>query len=410
MELNRVAVTGISAICGLGNNLDEVWKNALAGKSGVSIIEDLPHEDIAVKFAGNIRNFKISNDILGEKEQPRYDKFIHYALHCTDEALKQANLDYAPEKIGAILGVGMGGFPIMEAQNKVLMDKGPRRVTPFFIPAVIPNMASGLITIKYGLKGINYTISSACASSAHSLQAAAQEIMLGRQDAIVTGGTESVISGLPLSGFGNMKALSKRNDNPEAASRPFDVGRDGFVMGEGAGILILENYDKAKARGAKILAELVGFGASSDAGHITAPHPEGLGAIQAMRQSIEDAGISPSDIGYVNAHGTSTPLGDRAETQAIKTVFGDHAYKMNVSSTKSMTGHLLGAAGGLEAVFCIKALMEGAIPPTINLDQQDELCDLNYTANKMVKKDIQYALTNSFGFGGTNGCVIFKKY
>lgn len=412
MKFNRVAVTGIGAICGLGNSLDEIWQNALAGKSGISKLERYPTEGWSVNFGGEVKNFKLDPKLMELKDQERFDLFNQYALHAGDEALKKSGMleaGYAPEKIGILLGVGLGGFPDIEKNHQAFLEKGPRRVSPFFIPSVIPNMASGLMSIHWGLKGINYSIASACASSAHAIGAAATEIMLGRQDAMVTGGTEAVITGYTIAGFSNMKALSKRNEEPTRASRPWDVDRDGFVMGEGAGIIVLENYEKAKARGAKILAEVIGFGASADAHHFTAPHPEGLGALTCMNQALELSGVRKEDIGYINAHGTSTPLGDLAETQAIKKVFGEHAYKLAVSSTKSMTGHLLGAAGGLESIFCIKALETGILPPTINLDNQDPQCDLDYVANKPQKRDPQYALNNSFGFGGTNSSTIFKK-
>jgi 3-oxoacyl-[acyl-carrier-protein] synthase II len=412
MKLNRVAVTGMGAICGLGNSLNEVWTNALAGKSGVSKIERVNTENWPVTFAGEVKNFKLSDSLMDPKDQDRFDLFNQYALHAGSEAIAMANLleaGYRPEKIGIILGTGLGGFPHIEQNIIAMHDKGPRRVSPFFIPSVIPNMAPGLMAIHWGFKGINYSIASACASSAHALGAAASEIMLGRQDVVISGGTEAVVTGSPIAGFANMKALSKRNDEPGRASRPYDIDRDGFVMGEGAGILVLENYEKAKARGAKIYAEIIGFGASDDAHHITAPHPEGLGALTCMQQALELSGLRKEDIGYVNAHGTSTPLGDIAETEAIKKVFGKHAYDLVVSSTKSMTGHLLGAAGGLESIFCIKALDTGMVPPTINLENQDPACDLNYVPNKAQKRDPQFALNNSFGFGGTNSSTIFKK-
>jgi len=413
MELNRVAITGIGAICGLGHSTEEVWKNALAGNSGISNIPDIIPEKWPVQIAGLVQNFQISEDILDKKEHKRFDIFIHYALHCADEAIKQAKLldaGYEPIMIGSILGTGLGGFPMMETNCRIYDEKGPRRVSPFFIPGFIPNMTAGKVSLKYNFQGVNYATSSACASASHAIAAAASEIMLGRQDAMLTGGSEAVISGLTMAGFSSMKALSKWNDRPTQASRPFDTDRNGFVMGEGAGILVLENYDKAKARGANILAEVVGFGATADAYHITSPHPEGAGTVPCMQQAIKNAGIKPEDIDYINAHGTSTSLGDIAETNAIKKVFGEHSYKLDISSTKSMHGHLLGAAGGIESVMCIKALQEGMIPPTINLDNQDEACDLNYTPNKMKKRDIKYALNNSFGFGGTNSTTIFKKY
>lgn len=411
--MNRVAVTGIGAICGLGNDLNTIWNNAIEGKSGVSKLEHTPNvANLPVQFGGEVKNFTIAEHLLPAKEASRYDKFVHFALHATDEALKQSgllnNTVYSPERMGSILGIGMGGFPMIEDTHKIYMEKGSRRVSPFFIPGIIPNMATGLISINFNAKGVNYSIASACASAGHALSAAAFEIMLGRQDVMITGGAESVLCDLTISGFANMKALSKRGDAPEKASRPWDKDRDGFVLGEGSGIIILENYEKAKARGATILAEVVGHGATSDAFHITAPHEDGEGASRCIRQALDQAGIAPEAIGYINAHGTSTPLGDLAETKAVKRTFGEHAYKLNVSSTKSMTGHLLGAAGGIESIFCIMALHKGIIPPTINLDNQDPECDLNYTANVAVKKQVEYALNNSFGFGGTNSSLIFK--
>lgn len=412
MKLHRVAVTGMGAICGLGHTLDEVWANALAGKSGISTLENQKTENWPVTFGGEIKNFKLSPELMDPKDQDRFDLFNQYALHSTHEAITQAKLldaNYNPERIGTIFGTGLGGFPHIEMHHKTFLEKGAKRVSPFFIPSVIPNMPEGLVSIKWGFRGINFAIASACASSAHAIGLAATEIMMGRQDAIVTGGTEGVITGYTIAGFASMKALSRRNEEPHRASRPYDTDRDGFVMGEGAGIIVLENYDKAVARGAKIIAEVIGFGATSDAYHFTAPHPEGVGAMACMQQALDMAGIPKEEVGYINAHGTSTPLGDVAETQAIKKVFGDHAYNMHVSSTKSMTGHLLGAAGGLESIFCIKALETGMLPPTINLDNQDPACDLNYVPNKSIKKDIKYALNNSFGFGGTNSSTIFKK-
>lgn len=413
--LQRVAITGMGAICGLGNSLPQIWENAVAGKSGVSLVETLNTTDLPIKIAGEVKNFSLAPEILDPKEAAKYDRFIHLALHATNEALNDAGLSkgqtiYSQERMGSILGVGMGGFPFIESTHATFMEKGTRRVSPFFIPSIIPNMAPGLITIQFGLKGVNYSISSACASAGHAIGAAAQEIMLGHQDVVVTGGAESVLSNLTFSGFANMKAMTKSyNENPTAASRPYDTARDGFVIGEGSGILILENYDKAVARGAKIYAELVGYGSSSDAHHITAPHPEGEGAIQCMRQALSTAGVNGEVVDYINAHGTSTPLGDIAETKAIKGLFGKHAYDLVVSSTKSMTGHLLGAAGGIETIFCALALHHGIIPPTINLENQDPECDLNYVPNKAIKRDIKYALNNSFGFGGTNASTLLKK-
>lgn len=412
-KINRVAITGMGTITGLGHNLKEVWGNAIEGKSGVSLIEQMDASLLGTKIAGEVKNFTIAENILSAKEAPRYDRFIHFAMHSTHEALTHAGLlessFYPKDRMGCILGVGIGGFPEIESTAHTLFDKGPKRVSPFFIPAIIPNMSSGLISIRYNLSGINYSIASACASAAHALTAASYEIMFGRQDVMISGGAEAVVCSLTMAGFGNMKALSKRNAEPEKASRPFDIDRDGFVLGEGAGILILENYEKALARGATIYAEIVGHGATSDAYHITAPHPEGDGAYRSMTMAVKNAGINFNQVDYINAHGTSTGLGDIGETKAIKKTFGEHAYKLHVSSTKSMTGHLLGAAGGIETIFCAMALHSGIIPPTINLDNQDAECDLNYVPQKAIKKNIQYALNNSFGFGGANSSLVLKK-
>ena len=418
IKLNRVAITGMGMITGLGHTLKENWENSIAGKSGVSLIEQADTEQMLTKIAGEVKNFTLADHILEPKEAPRYDRFIHFAMHSAYEALEDAKLlseqrisnHYDPHRMGSILGVGIGGFPEIERTAHTLFDKGPKRVSPFFIPAVIPNMATGLMTIRFGLKGLNYTISSACASAAHAITAASYEIMFGRQDVMVSGGAEAVVGALGMSGFITMKALSRRNEEPHRASRPYDIDRDGFVLGEGAGILVLENYDKAVARGAKIYAEIVGHGATSDAHHITAPHPEGDGAYNSMKMAVENAGINFNEVGYVNAHGTSTPLGDIGETKAIKRTFGDHSKNLLVSSTKSMTGHLLGAAGGIETIFCAMALHTGIIPPTINLENQDPECDLNYVPNIAVKADIKYALNNSFGFGGTNSSLVLKKF
>jgi 3-oxoacyl-[acyl-carrier-protein] synthase II len=409
--MQRVAVTGIGAMCGLGHNLNDVWAGLVSGKSGISFIDNTD-ENWPIKIAGQVKGFKLSEELLDAKTQSRNDIFIHYALHTAHEALKSAHInqgDYDPYRMGSILGVGMGGFKTVEDTHSIYLNRGPRRVSPFFIPSFIANMAPGLISIGNNLRGVNYTISSACASASHAIGAAASEIMLGKQDLVITGGCEAVLTGLTISGFNAMKALSKRDDDPTLASRPFDKDRNGFVMGEGAGVLVLENYDKAKARGANILCELVGFASTSDAHHITAPHPEGEGTVPCMKEAIQMAGITPDKIDYINAHGTSTPLGDIAETKAIKKVFESHAYKLNVSSSKSMTGHLLGAAGGLEAVICVKSIMEQTVTPTINLDEADQECDLNYTANKAQKREINYVLNNSFGFGGTNSTLVFKK-
>ncbi len=409
----RVVITGLGTICGLGQNTKDVWNGLIEGKSGISEVESYPVPDLSIKIAGEVKNFELDESIMEAREAKKYDRFIHFALHATEEALKDSKVnlsDYDKYKVGAILGVGIGGFPITETQAVTFANRGPRRISPFFIPGIIPNMATGVLSIKHGFMGINYTVSSACASSCHAISNAVEEIRSGRHDLMITGGTEAVLCNLGMAGFINMKAFSKRVDEPQKASRPFDVDRDGFVIGEGAGVLILEDYESAVKRGATIYAEIAGYGATSDAYHITAPHPEGDGAYGCMKKAIEDAGITPEEIDYVNAHGTSTPLGDVAETGAIKRVLGEeHAKTINVSSTKSMTGHLLGAAGGIETIFTALALYNGIIPPTINLDNQDPECDLNYTANKAQKRDIKYAINNSFGFGSTNSSLVLKK-
>jgi len=412
---NRVAVTGMGTICGLGTDLPTVWNKLVNGQSGVSKIENTNTEILPCKIAGEVKNFVIHDDVFPAKEAGRFDRFILFAVKAAHEAIHHAGLEdlkknYLPDRMGCILGVGMGGLPEIERTCETFLSKGSRRVSPFFIPAIIPNMAPGVISIQFGLTGVNYHISSACASSTHAITAATYEIESGRHDVIITGGSESVISNLPISGFANMKALSKREDEPTRASRPFDRDRDGFVMGEGAGVLVLENLEKARARGAKIYAEVVGHGASADAYHITAPHPEGEGAKRCMKLALDSGNLRPEQIGHINAHGTSTPLGDIGETKAIKGIFGQHAPKIKICSSKSMTGHLLGAAGGIESIFCIMSLHNGIISPTINLENPDPECDLDYVPNVAQKIQVEYALNNSFGFGGTNASIIFKHY
>ncbi|MBI2521910.1 MAG: beta-ketoacyl-ACP synthase II [Bdellovibrio sp.] len=415
MAKNRVAVTGMGALCGLGTDLTTIWPKLLSGQSGISKIENINTEALPCKIAGEVKNFVLNENVFPAKEAGRYDRFILFAVKAAHEALHLAGLEdlkknYLPDRMGCILGIGMGGLPEIERTCETFLSKGSRRVSPFFIPAIIPNMAPGVISIQYGLKGVNYHISSACASSTHAITSATYEIESGRHDVIITGGAESVISNLPISGFANMKALSKREDDPTKASRPFDRDRDGFVMGEGAGLLVLENLEKARARGAKIYAEVVGHGASSDAYHITAPHPEGEGAKRCMKLALESGNLKIEQIGHINAHGTSTPLGDIGETKAIKGIFQQYAPKIKICSSKSMTGHLLGAAGGLESIFCIMSLHHGIISPTINLENPDPECDLDYVPNVAQKVQVEYALNNSFGFGGTNASIIFKHF
>jgi 3-oxoacyl-[acyl-carrier-protein] synthase II len=416
----RVVITGMGAICSLGQNVEEIWKNALAGKSGIRPLADDPHfahlKELPIAFAGLIRDFHLSENILNPKEAQKVDRFIHLAMHATHEALTQANLFHFLEEeknralVGCILGVGMGGFPEIEHTAEIYHTKGHRRVSPFFIPAIIPNMATGMISIRWKMTGPNYSLSSACASSGHALGHALQLIQDDDIDICITGGAESVLSGIPISAFTNMRALSKGERGPDLASCPFSKQRDGFVMGEGSGILIIESLESALKRGAPILAEVISSSASSDAFHMTAPHDEGNGAIQCMEKALKKANLSPEKIDYINAHGTSTPLGDVAETKAIKHVFGEHAYKLSISSTKSMTGHLLGAAAGIESVFCIKSLLHQTLAPTINLTEPDPDCDLDYTPLVKKEKEVTYVMNNSFGFGGTNSCVIFKRF
>ena len=409
-----VAITGMGAICGLGHNLKDIWKGVSQGNSGLSRIESVVVDDLPVQIAGEVKNFQMPDDVLHPREHSRYDNFIHFALHSAHEAWEhsglKANSFYAKEDIGCILGVGIGGFRFIENNYDVLKNKGPRRIPPFFIPGLIPNMASGLISIKLGLRGVSYTLSSACASAGHAISAACDEIMSRRHKVVITGGAESTISRLPLVGFSNMKALSKCNSSPKEASRPFDIERDGFVMGEGAGVMVLEDGQQAKERGAVIYAEIRGSGMTSDAYHISAPDPDGMHTSRCMKMAMDSAGVKKEQIGYINAHGTSTPLGDIAETRAIKKAFGDHAKNLQISSTKSMVGHLLGAAGGIETIFTAMALHHELLPPTINLIQQDPECDLDYIPLKARKASIEYALNNSFGFGGTNSSVLLKKH
>ncbi len=413
MTLSRVAITGIGGICGLGSNSEEIWQNSIAGKSA---IRKHPKLTAAVQIAGYLPDFQISPHLLSEKEQDRFDLFIHYALHSIDQALKMSQLlgdnHYQSHRMGCILGVGMGGFPLIEKEHLAFEQRGPerKRTSAFFIPSVIPNMASGLAAIKFQLHGVNYAISSACASSGHAIEAGFQQIQLGKQDVVIVGGAEAVTTNFTVSGFHSMKALSKRETPAELACCPFDQKRDGFVIGEGAAVLVLENYEQAQKRGATILAELISCASTSDAHHITAPHPEGLGAAMCMKNALAAAQLNAEDIDYINAHGTSTPLGDIAETLAIKSIWKEKASQLSISSTKSMTGHLLGAASALESLFCVQSLVHQVIPPTINLTEPDAQCDLDYTPLKAKKKNIRYALNNSFGFGGTNSTLIFKRY
>ncbi len=410
-ERRRVVVTGLGAISPLGIGVEETWKRALAGESGIGPITKFDASELPSRIAGEVKGFK-PEEFLPKKLISRVDTFIQYAIAATRMALEDAGLplqDLGP-RAGAIIGVGMGGMGVVENYTLVMRERGWRRVTPFFIPMVIPNMAAGEVAIQFGAQGPNTAVCTACAAGNHAIGEAFRLIREGRADIMICGGTESLITPLTVAGFAIMRALSTRNDEPEKASRPFDARRDGFVIAEGCGILILESLEQAKARGARIYAEIVGYGLNADAYHMTAPHPEGEGAVQCMRMALLDAGLAPEKVDYVNAHGTSTPLNDAAETKAIKKVFGEHARRLAISSTKSMTGHLLGGAGGLEAVFTVKTVHEGIIPPTINYEEPDPECDLDYVPNEARRMDVRVAMSNAFGFGGTNAVLVFQKY
>lgn len=415
MELKRVVVTGLGALTPIGNNLSEYWEGLISGKSGAAPIQQFDASKFKTLFACEVKNFNVE-DHIDRKEARKLDQFSQYAIVSATEAMSDSGLmDASPnlDRIGVIWGSGIGGLKTFqdEAQNFFGGDGTPR-FNPFFIPKMISDIAAGHISIMYGLRGPNYVTVSACASSTNAIIDSFNLIRLGKADAIVTGGSEAAVNEMGMGGFNALKALSTRNDSPETASRPFDLDRDGFVLGEGAGALILEEYEHAKKRGAKIYAEVIGGGMSGDAYHMTAPHPEGIGARNTMLSAIEDAEIDPSEIDYVNVHGTSTPLGDVAEVKAIQQVFGEHAYNLNISSTKSMTGHLLGAAGAIEAIACIMAVKNDVVPPTINHFTDDPALDnkLNFTFSKAQKRVVNVALSNTFGFGGHNTSVIVKKY
>jgi len=408
----RVVVTGMGVMTSLGSDVEQFWGNLMEGKSGVSVIEAFDFSEYPTRIAAEIKNFNPEEYNLDKKEARRMDRFVQFAAVASQSAVKDANLrigeDIDAERIGVMLGSGIGGLGTWEDQHNILLEKGPKRVSPFFIPMMIANMASGQVSMLTGAKGPNSTAVTACATGTHSIGDSFKVIQRGDADAMICGGAEATIRPTGMAGFCSMRAMSVRNDEPEKASRPFDVDRDGFVMGEGAGVLVLESLEHALERGARIYAEVVGYGMSGDAHHMTEPDPDG--AARCMSKAIRDAGIEPSEIDYINAHGTSTPVGDRSETLAIKQTFGDHAYKLAVSSTKSMTGHLLGAAGGVESVILGLTLKNGIIAPTINLDNQDPELDLDYVPNKPRKADVRYALSNSFGFGGHNATIVMKAY
>ena len=414
MELKRVVVTGLGALTPIGNTKDEYWDALINGKSGAAPITHFDPEKFKTKFACEIKNFNVT-DFIDRKLARKMDKFSQYAMVASDEAILDSKLDLDKLnklRVGVIWGAGIGGLETF--QDEVLnfaAGDGTPRFNPFFIPKMIADIAPGNISIKYGFMGPNYTTVSACASSANSMIDAVNNIRLGHCDVVITGGSEAAVTIAGMGGFNAMHAMSTRNESPETASRPFDANRDGFVLGEGAGSIILEEYEHAKARGAKIYAEVIGGGLSSDAYHMTAPHPEGIGVIAVMKNCLENAGLKPEDVDHINTHGTSTPLGDVAELKAIKEVFGDHAKNININSTKSMTGHLLGAAGAIEAIAAILSIENGIVPPTINHSTVDENIDpqLNLTLNKAQKRNVKIAMSNTFGFGGHNACVVFKK-
>ncbi|MGE6315834.1 beta-ketoacyl-ACP synthase II [Shewanella baltica] len=411
MSKRRVVVTGLGLVTPVGNTVDTTWKALLSGKSGIAPITKFDASEFTTRFSGSVKDFDVEQ-YLTKKDARKMDLFIQYGMAAGIQAIQDSGLDMSkenPGRVGTAIGAGMGGMWLIEQNHSALLNGGPRKVSPFFVPSTIINMISGHLSIMFGMKGPNFAVTTACTTGVHNIGFAARTIAYGDADVMVAGGAEDVTSPLGVAGFGAAKALSTRNDDPTAASRPWDKDRDGFVIGDGAGVMVMEEYEHAKARGATIYGELVGFGMSGDAFHMTSPPSDGAGAAAAMVNAINDAKLSLEQIGYINAHGTSTPAGDKAEAAAVKSVFGDHAYKVLVSSTKSMTGHLLGAAGAVEAIFTLLALRDQAVPPTINLDNPDEGCDLDFVAHTARDVKMDYALCNSFGFGGTNGSLLFKK-
>ncbi len=408
----RVVVTGVGLLTSVGIGTEETWRALLEGRNGISNIEQFDASAFTCRIAGEVKNFDPLR-FVEKREVKKMGRFIQFAIGASEFALVQSGLKVTPEnaeRVGVYIGSGIGGFEVIEREHKTLLEKGPSRISPFFIPATIVNLASGNVSIRTGAKGPNSATATACTTSAHSIGDSFRLIQHDDADAMICGGAEACITTMGIGGFAAMRALSLRNDDPAHASRPWDKDRDGFVVGEGAGIVVLEELETARARGANILAEIVGYGMSSDAFHITSPSEDGDGAYRVMRNAMRDAGIQPTEVQYVNAHGTSTEMGDRIESLAVKRAFCEHAYKLAVSSTKSMTGHLLGGAGGLEAGITVLAIRDQIAPPTINLDQPGNGCDLDYVPHHARPMSINYALTNSFGFGGTNGCLIFKKY
>jgi 3-oxoacyl-[acyl-carrier-protein] synthase II len=408
----RVVITGLGAVAPNGIGTQTFWENLINGVSGIAPITRFDASKHDTQIAGEVKGFD-PLQWIEKKEARKMDLFIHYAVAAGQMAYDDSGLkvtDDNRERVGVFVGTGMGGIPALEESHRILMEKGPGRISAFFIPSIITNLASGQISMRFGMKGPNSCVSTACATGNHAIGDSFRIIQRGEADVMLAGGSEAVITPLTIGGFCSMKALSTRNHEPTRASRPFDKDRDGFVMGEGAGIMVLETLEHARRRGAKVYAELVGYGMSADAYHITQPAPEGEGAVRSMRLALKDAGVAPSLVDYINAHGTSTPAGDLHETLAIKTVFGDHARSLAVSSTKSMTGHLLGAAGGIESVITVLAIARGMLPPTINYDTPDPECDLDYVPNTARRKDVRHAMTNSFGFGGTNATLVFKMF
>jgi 3-oxoacyl-[acyl-carrier-protein] synthase II len=408
----RVVVTGLGLITPLGTGIQKTWEGICKGTSGVDRITTFDASEYPSQIAGEVKDFN-PEDFIERKEVKKMDVFIQYALAAGTMAVEHAGLKISEEnadRVGVIVGAGIGGINSIERYHSVLLESGQRRISPFFIPMLITNLAAGQISMRFGARGPNSCVTTACAAGTHAIGDSFKIIQRGAADAMIAGGSESAITPLTIAGFANMKALSTRNEMPRQASRPFDLERDGFVIAEGAGIVILEELESARSRGAQILAEIVGYGLTADAYHMTAPDPEGRGVINCMRMALKDAGLEPTAIDYINAHGTSTPYNDKHETAAIKKVFGEHVHQLAVSSTKSMTGHLLGAAGGIEAAFCALALTEGVIPPTINYERPDPECDLDYVPNHARHRELTTVMSNSFGFGGTNACIVLHKY
>ncbi|MGK9064422.1 beta-ketoacyl-ACP synthase II [Stutzerimonas chloritidismutans] len=412
MSRRRVVITGMGMVSPLGNDVPSSWQGILAGRSGIGLIEHMDLSAYSTRFGGAVKHFDVEQ-YLPAKEARKLDLFIQYGLAASFQAVRDSGLqitDANRERIGVAMGSGIGGLTNIENSCKALIEQGPRRISPFFVPGSIINMVSGFLSIHLGLQGPNYAIATACTTGSHCIGMAARNIAYGEADVMVAGGSEMAACGLGIGGFAAARALSTRNDDPAAASRPWDKGRDGFVLSDGAGAIVLEELEHAKARGAHIYAELIGFGMSADAFHMTSPPDDGAGAARCIRNALQDARIDPQRIDYINAHGTSTPAGDKAEAAAIKSVFGEHAYELSVSSTKSMVGHLLGAAGAVEAIFTVLAIRDQVAPPTINLDEPDEGCDLDFVPHEAKPRKIDVAVSNSFGFGGTNGSLVFRRF